>query len=141
MKITPNFAAEEFFCHSGEEVPSHLMPNLERLVLGVLQPLRDRLGRLVVISGYRTPAYNRAVGGAPLSAHVTAEGADVRPARWEDIDILHAVALEMHQRGELPALGGLGEYPGRWCHLDVRKAKDGHLRRWRGRGVGSEVAG
>ena len=36
-----------------------------------LQSLRNRLGKpLIVNSGYRSPAHNRAVGGAPASKHM-----------------------------------------------------------------------
>ncbi|MFA5302558.1 MAG: D-Ala-D-Ala carboxypeptidase family metallohydrolase [Bacteroidales bacterium] len=48
------------------------------LVLNLLQPLRDQLQRpLVVVSGYRCPALNRAVGGSVSSQHMKGEAADV----------------------------------------------------------------
>ena len=51
---------------------------LERLVRYVLDPLRERYGRPVVVtSGYRSPALNRAVGGAATSQHLRGEAADI----------------------------------------------------------------
>ena len=48
------------------------------LVLNVLQPLRDALGKPVYInSGYRCPALNAAVGGVPDSQHTKGEAADI----------------------------------------------------------------
>lgn len=51
--------------------------NLKRLA-GVLEEIRALQGRpLIVTSGYRSPAVNRAVGGSPSSAHMTGLAADI----------------------------------------------------------------
>ncbi len=51
---------------------------LERLVLTILQPLRDKIGRpLVISSGYRSPSVNSSVGGSRESAHVFGRAADI----------------------------------------------------------------
>lgn len=136
--ITAYFSVEEFLPHDGGDIPDVLMPNLEALVLGVLQPVRERFGQLFVISGYRSPEWNARVGGAKDSAHMTAEAADIRGPRAGSVMELHDAILTMQQQGKLPALGGIGYYPGRWCHIDIRKPADGHLRRWTGKGIGSE---
>ena len=44
--------------------------NLKNLAETILQPLREKLGKPIVInSGYRSPAVNAAVGGSATSAH------------------------------------------------------------------------
>lgn len=44
--------------------------NLKNLAETILQPLREKLGKPIVInSGYRSPAVNSAVGGSATSAH------------------------------------------------------------------------
>ena len=44
----------------------------------VLQPLRDKFGSAIIVnSGYRSPAVNKAVGGVPTSQHVRGEAADI----------------------------------------------------------------
>lgn len=53
--------------------------NLKRLILDVLQPLRDELKEPIIVnSGYRSPELNKAVGGAKTSQHLTGEAADIR---------------------------------------------------------------
>jgi uncharacterized protein YcbK (DUF882 family) len=143
--ITEHFTWQEFHCHDGDEVPLELQPNVRRLCVNVLEPLRARFGGpLVVISGYRSPIYNEALrraggGAAEHSRHMTGEAADVRPAELEALPRLRALVETMLTQGELPALGGFGIYPA-WVHLDVReRVPAGHVARWFGRGVGSET--
>lgn len=42
---------------------------LRHLCEFVLEPLRRRYGRLIILSGYRSPAVNALVGGVPNSQH------------------------------------------------------------------------
>jgi hypothetical protein len=45
----------------------------------VLAPLRAHLGRPIIISsGFRSPAVNKAVGGSSTSRHLTGEAADIK---------------------------------------------------------------
>lgn len=53
--------------------------NLEALVNNVLDPLRKKWGRpIIVTSGYRCPKLNATVGGAAKSAHMYGQAADIR---------------------------------------------------------------
>lgn len=57
--------------------PPDVRRNLGRLAL-ILEGVRALVGRPIVISsGYRSPAVNRAVGGATNSAHLTGLAADI----------------------------------------------------------------
>ncbi len=49
------------------------------LAIGLLEPIRDLFGPIYVSSGYRSPAVNRAVGGATSSAHLYGHAADIEP--------------------------------------------------------------
>lgn len=87
--MTKNFTLTEFTRSATaqrlgiDNTPSDaVIANLRHLCQTVLQPLRDHLGCPVVISsGYRSTALNRAVGGVPRSQHRVGEAADIRLPR------------------------------------------------------------
>ena len=84
------------------------------LLAGVFEALRDAVGLpLVVLSAYRTPEHNRAVGGARNSQHVEGRALDLLPPRGWKVTDLAAVAAAV------PAIRGLGLYP-TFVHIDVR---------------------
>lgn len=103
-QLSKHFTLAEL-CRTGTGLPNDPNPSeleaLRYLVAHVLQPLRDRCGRLRVSSGYRSPPVNAAVGGAKGSQHVRGEAADIIPL---DItrDELWAVVVEAIRAGELP---------------------------------------
>jgi uncharacterized protein YcbK (DUF882 family) len=132
------FDRDDFICHDETEVPDNLLENLDELVGHVLDPLRDAWrGPLWVVSGYRTEEYNRRIKGAEDSMHVQAKAADIRPGDVRMTRQLHDLALRMRGEGRLPFLGGIGLYR-TWIHVDTGMRADGRLRRWTGKGVGSE---
>ena len=78
IPLSKNFKKSEFRCRDGSDVPPELMDNLRELVEN-LQVIRDHINKPVrVISGYRTPKYNRRIGGARRSQHMKAKAADLR---------------------------------------------------------------
>ena len=86
MKLSKNFSLEEM-CRSNTasvrglpNVPNaEQVKNLQQLCENVLQPLRNHLGKPVVInSGFRSQAVNMAVGGAKNSQHMKGEAADIK---------------------------------------------------------------
>ena len=86
MKLSKNFSLNEM-CRSNTasvrglpNVPNaEQVKNLQQLCENVLQPLRNHLGKPVVInSGFRSQAVNMAVGGAKNSQHTKGEAADIK---------------------------------------------------------------
>lgn len=83
----PNFTYEELI-HSDtadryniDNTPKfdQIWVRLADLAANVLQPVRDHFGEpIVVTSGYRCPAVNRAVGGSSTSFHAKGCAADIR---------------------------------------------------------------
>lgn len=114
----PNFADRELACrHCGRL-------HIDTAAGDALQALRDELGGgLVVLSAYRCPVHNAAVGGAPLSQHKLGTAFDLA---------LRSPGLRRHGRfgepAELLALGrraaelvgftGFGGYR-TFLHVDI----------------------
>lgn len=74
------FKEQEFVCRCCGGLPPYAKENIEALVENVLDPLRERYGRPIVVnSGYRCPKHNKEVGGATNSQHMKGEAADIRP--------------------------------------------------------------
>ena len=99
--LSRSFRAKEFACKDGTDplfVDSELVQ--------VLQAIRDHFGAPVVItSGYRTAAHNKAVGGAVYSQHQYGRAADIRVS-GVPVEQLAAYAETL-----LPGTGGIGRYP------------------------------
>jgi hypothetical protein len=81
--ITAHFRLSEFAVSAShpelvEPVPEAYVPHVIKLVTAVLEPIRAAWGHsLLVDSGYRSAALNKAVGGSPTSQHCLAEAADI----------------------------------------------------------------
>lgn len=138
------FHPEELSSHDGIAYPVEWADRLAAL-LSQLDVIRGAWGGpLRVVSGYRSPAHNAAVGGAQASQHMEGRAADISPlvsslAMPEMCADLHGRILRLIELGRLPLVGGLGVYAG-WVHCDIRpKPPSGHIAQWRGTGVGSEV--
>ena len=69
--------------------PTHkdIIANLKRLCEEILEPLRAFAGQPIIIgSGFRCPALNKAVGGVKNSQHMTGEACDIRLPRTPYVD-------------------------------------------------------
>ena len=116
LQLSKNFTIEEFDCRDGTPVPDKYIPNVQKLVHTILQPLRDILRKPIHInSGYRTPAYNKKVGGKPRSQHLSAKAADITIR-----DLPPAAVADYLERQFNPP--GLGRYKG-FTHVDIRSGK------------------
>lgn len=73
QQLSKNFRLSEFHCCRGHcaaaHVPADAIPALRRLVVEVLQPLRDRFSTGRVHSAYRNGSHNSHVNGAANSRH------------------------------------------------------------------------
>lgn len=117
MQLTKNFFLSEFACRDGTQVPVKYLDNVKTLASN-LQVLRDYIGEpLHVNSGYRTPEYNKKVGGKKNSQHLTASAADIT-CKTKTPKQLAAIIEKLIKEGKMKQ-GGIGVYPG-FVHYDVR---------------------
>jgi uncharacterized protein YcbK (DUF882 family) len=94
-----------------------------------LQVLRDHIEKPIrVISGYRSPKYNRRIGGARRSQHMLAKAADIKISGMTPSEVKQVI-LELIKEGKMMS-GGVGLYK-TFTHYDVR----GRNARWHGKGV------
>lgn len=115
MQLTANFRLAELTATSTgfPNVPDATeIASLQALAVHVLQPLRDAIGRPVVVnSGFRSDRVNRAVGGSSTSQHRLGQAADIRAPGMPSITL----AREIVRLG-LPFDQLIEEF-GSWVHV------------------------
>jgi hypothetical protein len=122
---SPYFRIEEFaistaFPHLVEPVPDLFRKSVERLVRGVLHPLRVAYGKpFRVLSGYRNAALNKAVGGSQTSQHRFAQAADISV---DDPFALYQLALSMATELDCGQVIGYGATRG-FIHFATKSAR------------------
>ena len=130
MELTKNFSLEEMLrsdtakrCgitnkpKADEE--TEVVENLKALCVEVLQPLRDFLGKPVVVSsGYRCRELNEKVGGVSNSQHLTGEAADIRVKdRHELIEIMRFIMDDTVFDQLIREKSATGE----WVHVSYKR--------------------
>jgi uncharacterized protein YcbK (DUF882 family) len=117
MKLTVNFSLEEFACHDGTPVPPELVQTVKKLAEN-LEIIRKEVGKpLKILSGYRTPAWNKRVEGAKSSNHMLGRAADITVEGIPPKAIADTIE-RLIKEGKLPP-SGLGRYKG-FTHYDIR---------------------
>lgn len=116
-KLSTNFKVREFACNDGSD-PIFIDTDL----VTVLQKIRDHFKKPITInSAYRTPAYNKKLGGAVYSQHLYGTASDISVSGVKPSEVAdYAETL-------LKNTGGIGRYP-TFTHIDVRAIKS----RWNG---------
>lgn len=154
IALSPHFTLDQFPSKQSTSLPKylvlreHLLLKLE-LFLEHVNAEGIRTDGFTVMSGYRTPVYNRAIGNGQHSRHIYGGAADiyidVSPAdgimddlngdgrlNYHDAQYLYRLADRFFARSENSVLrGGLGVYAttsahGPFLHIDAR----GHRARW-----------
>lgn len=136
--LSPHFTVGEFFrsgtairlgivnepdAHPEEGLTNEeVVENLRKLCTEVLEPLRKRVGRVIITSGYRCQELNKAVGGVPHSQHLRGEAADIYvPNQATALRYQHI--LEAHSAVQQLLLEPLGTVNKRWLHVSFRQQK------------------
>lgn len=131
MKLSDHFETEEFACRDGTPYPEEWVRERLLPLVQDLELLRAELGAPIRIeSGYRTPKYNRKIGGAPNSLHIQGLAVDFAVDRKELTDV-RLLLYALIREGTVTE-GGVGIYP-TFIHYDHR----GYRARWAGKRVGN----
>lgn len=121
MMLSPNFSLAEltvsqFASRAGiDNAPGpDALANLHRLAIA-LERVRAWLNRpVIILSGYRSPAVNRGVGGARRSAHLTGLAADfISPRYGKVMDVFEAIRASGIVYDQLIAERGT------WIHIAI----------------------
>jgi hypothetical protein len=154
LAVSPNFRLGQFVCKQSSGWPKYvvLRPQLLQKLEAVLEALtavKPQVSGLTVMSGYRTPAYNKAIGNGTYSRHVWGGAADIfvddngdgvmddlngdgRVSRADSEWLARFVdSLERTGRFGDELIGGIGTYGstashGPFVHVDAR----GYQARW-----------
>ena len=128
-KLSKNFTYEELVKSATasrlkiDNTPnSEQLSKLKKLAETVLQPIRDKYGKpLIVSSGFRCEKLNKAVGGAKSSQHCKGEAADIRTVSDSIADnkVLFNFILEMVNKGEIKVGQLIDEYGYNWIHVSL----------------------
>jgi Peptidase M15 len=153
IRLSPNFTVGQFLSKQSGSYPKYLVLRSALIIQleQILQALNEsgrEIDSMYVMSGYRTPYYNRAIGNVPYSRHQWGGAADIyidvnpRDGRMDDLDgngehdkrdaVWLAEFIDaMVRAGKFASQGGLGIYGsnaahGPFVHVDVR----GYQARW-----------
>jgi hypothetical protein len=119
-KVTPSFWLSEFLESDtatrmglDNSPDAESLRNLRLLTIPGMQSVRDCLGQPIFISsGYRSPAVNKAVGGAASSQHQTGQAADFKCPNFGS-PLTVARWIVAHQGVKWDQL----IMEGQWCHI------------------------
>lgn len=100
--------------------------NLINLVNHILDPLREAYGKPInVNSGYRSPALNKAIGGAATSQHMSGQAADItagsRKENQKLFNLIQSLKLPFDQL--IFEKGNRKEGPD-WVHVSLDQTRD-----------------
>ena len=107
IKVSKDFKLYEFECHDGNHEVK-----IDPELVEKLQKLRDLVKKPIIInSGYRTPDYNKKIGGVPNSQHIQGKASDIVIKGYtpEQVKVL----------AKKVGFRGLGLYDN-FTHVDVR---------------------
>lgn len=124
MNLSPHFSLDELIASQtavrqgiGNAPPARALSNLYR-VAATLEAVRALvLAPINISSGYRSPALNKAVGGAANSAHVLGLAVDFTAAGMTPRQLAERIAAS-------PIVFDQLIYEGTWVHLGLSEGVD-----------------
>lgn len=129
MQLSPHFSLEELTRSvtarnlTIDNTPNKSeLANLRLLAETVLEPLRTAYGKpIVVSSGFRCAALNKAVGGARSSQHLLGQAADIHALSGtaEDNKALFETAASLVRLHTINVGQLIDEYGYSWVHISI----------------------
>ena len=123
MQLSKNFELSEFYMSAtairrgiDNTPPANDVEALKLLVANVLQPLRDKFGPIVVTSGYRSKALNKAIGGATTSQHSCGEAADIKIPGVKHAEVCKWIRNNLQFDQLIYEFGEMG-----WIHVSYKR--------------------
>lgn len=127
MQLTEHFTLAEMTRSAAalrkglvNQAPAEVIPRLQLVCQNVLEPVRREFGPVTVLSGYRAPKVNQAVGGAATSQHCRGEAADFVVPRHSNLEVCQWLLRNLTYDQLIYEFG-----EGGWIHCSW---KDGLLR-------------
>ena len=150
IKLSTHFYARDFLCKQASKYPKHLVVqssliNLLEKMIAEANKRGVKIKKFVIMSGYRTPAYNKAIGSSKYSRHMYGDASDIyvddnHDGFMDDLDgdgkitnkdtkWLADLANDVQRKNNIK--GGVGIYKRnsrhpRFVHVDAR----GYYARW-----------
>lgn len=94
IKLSENFTLEEMIKSQTasrlkiNNTPSEkIIDNLIYLCQNLLQPIRNKIGVIIVNSGYRSPKLNQVIGGSKTSQHIKGQAVDIESTTLSNIEL------------------------------------------------------
>lgn len=106
--------------HNIENLPDiKSLDNLLNLIFYVLQPIRERLQKPIIItSGYRNEQVNRLVGGKPTSQHLIGQAVDIVVPNMTPSEVTQFIRNTYIEYDQL-----INEYD-KWIHISYNKGNN-----------------
>lgn len=136
MQLSKNFTLNEFACKCTKCQANIGGTTINMRLVNAVQAYRDLVNKPVeILSGYRCPEYNKAIGGVGHSEHTTGEAVDLR-VRGLSLKAQYEAALKIDALNK----SGIGVYPSEgFIHVDVNRTKPARWARVEGEYVGINV--
>ena len=117
--INKYFSESEFDCKCGKCERPKNVPSDE--LIEILTEIREHYGKpLIINSGYRCPALNKAVGGTTKSQHISGEAADItagsKSANRRLFNLLRSLRLPVDQV--------IDEHDFSWIHVSHSRVRN-----------------
>jgi uncharacterized protein YcbK (DUF882 family) len=134
---SPHLSWKELACSDGTPYPTNWRESRAVDLAREFEEIRRLTGgrALTVNSAYRTPTYNKKIGGSQYSQHMQGRALDVRPPAGMPVSVFHMRILQYAQTPQ-SKIRGIGLYS-TFVHIDIRPAP--RLVRWSGSGASAPL--